>query len=127
MLNRAAAQWLQNFARHLTDPLAIRVIRVEEQRTGWQRALSQARNDSRREPICQRLARTVEILSGWRVLPLSLAAMSRHVQLIRQRLNVGSNDLKIAATALENNAIVVTRNLRDFGRVAGLSCQAWTA
>ena len=120
-------QLLLNFARHLTDQLAIRVISVEEQLTGWQRALSQARNDSRREQIYQRMARTVEILSGWRVLPLSLAAMSRHAQLIRQRLNVGSNDLKIAATALENNAIVVTRNLRDFGRVAGLSCQDWTA
>ena len=38
-------------------------------------------------------------------------------------MNVGSNDLKIAASALENNAIVVTRNARDFGRVPGLLCQ----
>ena len=43
-----------------------------------------------------------------------------------QRLNVGSNDLKIAATALEQNATVVTRNLRDFGRVPGVLCQDWT-
>jgi tRNA(fMet)-specific endonuclease VapC len=119
-------QLSQNIARHLTDQLAISVITVEEQLTGWQRALNQARNDARREQIYRRMAHTVETLSGWHVLPLSVAAMSRHTQLIRQRLNVGSNDLKIAATALENNAIVVTRNLRDFGRVAGLSCQDWT-
>jgi tRNA(fMet)-specific endonuclease VapC len=43
-----------------------------------------------------------------------------------QRLNVGSNDLKIAAIALENQAIVVTRNRRDFGRVAALTCEDWS-
>jgi tRNA(fMet)-specific endonuclease VapC len=66
-------------------------------------------------------------LSDWHVLPLSLAALSHHALLIRQRLYVGSNDLKIAVTALENNATVVTRNLRDFGRVPGLVCEDWTA
>jgi len=120
------AQLLQNIARHLTDQLAISVITVEEQLTGWQRALHQAKDDARREQIYQRMARTVEALSGWFVLPLSRAALNRHALLIRQRLNIGSNDLKIAATALENNAMVVTRNLRDFGRVSGLLCQDWT-
>ncbi|HYT91900.1 MAG TPA: type II toxin-antitoxin system VapC family toxin [Gemmataceae bacterium] len=114
---------LQNVARHLADQLAISVITVEEQLTGWQRALHQAKDDARREQVYCRMALTVEALSGWRVLPLSQAALSRHATLVRQRLNVGSNDLKIAASALENNAIVVTRNLRDFGRVSGLLCQ----
>jgi len=119
-------QLLRNVALHLADQLAISVITAEEQLMGWQRALHQARDDVRREQIYQRMALAVEALSGWRVLPLALAALSRHAVLIRQRLNVGSNDLKIAASALENNAIVVTRNLRDFGRVSGLSCQDWT-
>jgi tRNA(fMet)-specific endonuclease VapC len=119
-------QLLQNIARHLTDQLSISVISVEEQLTGWQRALRQARDDARRELVYQRLAHTVEALAGWHVLPLSRAALGRHATMMRQRLNVGSNDLKIAATALEKNAVVVTRNLRDFGRVAGLQCQDWT-
>jgi tRNA(fMet)-specific endonuclease VapC len=119
-------QVLQNVARRLTDQLAICVITVEEQLTGWQRALHQAKDDARREQVYQRMARTVEALAGWLVLPLSRAALGRHATLIRQRLNVGSNDLKIAACALENNAVVATRNLRDFGRVSGLLCQDWT-
>jgi tRNA(fMet)-specific endonuclease VapC len=60
------------------------------------------------------------------VIPLSAAALARHAALIRQRLNVPSNDLKIAATALEENATVVTRNLRDFRRVPGVQCEDWT-
>lgn len=119
-------QVLQNVARRMTDQLSISVITVEEELTGWQRALNQAKNDVRREQIYQRMARTVESLSGWRVMPLSRAALARHAFLMRQRLNIGSNDLKIAASALEESAIVVTRNLRDFGRVYGPVCQDWT-
>jgi len=117
---------LQNLLRHLADELAISVVTVEEQLTGWQRALRQARDDVRRAQIYERMARTVEGLAGWRVIPLSASALARHATLIRQRLNVPSNDLKIAATALEENATVVTRNLRDFRRVPGLQCEDWT-
>ena len=119
-------QLVKNVALHMTDQLARSVITVEEQLTGWQRALHQAKDDARREHIYQRMALAVETLSGWLVLPLTRAALTHHALLVRQRLNVGSNDLKIAATALEHNAIVVTRNLRDFGRVPGLSCQDWS-
>jgi tRNA(fMet)-specific endonuclease VapC len=119
-------QVLTNLARHLTDQLAISVITVEEQLAGWQRALNQARDDARCEQIYARMALAVESRANWRVLPFTLAAMSRHADLVRQRLNVGSNDLRIAATALEGNAVVVTRNLRDFRRVAGLVCEDWT-
>jgi tRNA(fMet)-specific endonuclease VapC len=55
---------LQNVARHLADQLAISVITVEEQLTGWQRALRQARDDARRERVYERMARTVESLAG---------------------------------------------------------------
>lgn len=70
-------QLLQNLAQHLTDHLAISVISVEEQLTGWQRALHQAKDDARREQVYKRMARTVEFLAGWLVLPLSQASRRR--------------------------------------------------
>jgi tRNA(fMet)-specific endonuclease VapC len=45
---------------------------------------------------------------------------------MRARLNVKSNDLRIAAVALDLGGIVVTRNLRDFGRVPALVCEDWS-
>ena len=42
------------------------------------------------------------------------------------KLNVRANDLRIAAIALENSAIVVSRNLRDFQRVPGLQVEDWS-
>lgn len=115
-----------NVLRHLTDSLAISVITVEEELTGWQRALRLARDDARRVAVYQRMAGTVESLAGWRVLPFTMTAMVGHAELIHRRLNVGSNDLKIAAIAMENRATVVTRNSRDFGRVAGLPLEDWS-
>jgi tRNA(fMet)-specific endonuclease VapC len=119
-------QVLTNVARHVNDQMAISVITVEEQLTGWQGALHQAKDDARREQIYLRMALAVESLASWRVLPFTLAAMNRHATLVRQRLNVGSNDLKIAVTALELNATVATRNRRDFARVPGLLHEDWS-
>ncbi|HET6575501.1 MAG TPA: hypothetical protein VFG68_18000 [Fimbriiglobus sp.] len=46
-------------------------------------------------------------------------------QSVGTRKNIGANDLKIAATALEVGAVVVTGNARDFGRVPGLIHENW--
>ena len=44
-------------------------------------------------------------------------------------LNVNSTlirmDLRIAAIALEEDTVVITRNLRDFGRVPSLPRESW--
>jgi tRNA(fMet)-specific endonuclease VapC len=57
----------------------------------------------------------------------SEAAIARVTQLKALRLNVRLMDLRIAAVAMENQAVVVTRNRRDFGRVPGLlSVEDWS-
>ena len=116
---------LRNIMRHLGDRLAVSVITVEEQLVGWQSALRQARDDLRREEIYERMAGAVENLAGWRVFAYSLSAMNRHAAFTRLRLNVGSNDLKIAAIALEFGATIITRNLRDFRRIPGVIAEDW--
>ncbi|MBU7582734.1 MAG: hypothetical protein KAF91_07460 [Nostoc sp. TH1S01] len=43
-----------------------------------------------------------------------------------QKINIGTQDLRIAAIALANNAIVVTRNHKDFSKIPDLSLEDWT-
>lgn len=113
--------------RHRADQLAISVISVTEQLTGWQAALNKTRDEARIEQIYIRMAQTVESLASWKVLHYPTAAMRTHDDLKRKKLNVSGNDLKIAAIALEFNAIVVTRNQNDFVRVPGIKLDNWAS
>jgi tRNA(fMet)-specific endonuclease VapC len=63
-------------------------------------------------------------LVGIEVLPLDIGIMQRFARVKGELRSIGQlipdMDLLIAATALEYNLILVTRNLRHFDRVAGL-------
>jgi tRNA(fMet)-specific endonuclease VapC len=59
------------------------------------------------------------------VLPLTRTVMKRFAQirgqLRRQGQIIGDPDILIAATALQHNLTLITRNRRHFGRISGLS------
>ncbi|MBI2806838.1 MAG: type II toxin-antitoxin system VapC family toxin [Planctomycetes bacterium] len=126
LLEKGNVQILKTIIAHSMDTIAITVITIEEQLEGWQRALRQATQDIHREQIYRRMAQTVESLSGRPILPYTCVAMQHRLSLLRMRLNVGSNDLKISAIALEFQATVVTRNKRDFGRIPRLPLADWS-
>jgi tRNA(fMet)-specific endonuclease VapC len=72
-----------------------------------------------------RLTDTVNELKHWSVLSFPSAAVARYAALKKQKLNVGANDLKIAAVALEAGAVVVTHNRPGFERVPGIVVEDW--
>ncbi len=117
---------VRNVFYHLADDIRVTSVTVEEQLSGWFAMLRSARTPQQIETAHLRLTETVRWLSGWDILPLTAAAAVRFQDLLRQRLNVGGNDLRIASIALESGATVVTRNLRDFRRVPGLQCEDWS-
>ena len=41
------------------------------------------------------------------------------------KLNVGKPDLGIVSIVLENNAMLMTRNVRDFSRIPNLVIENW--
>lgn len=48
-------------------------------------------------------------------------------QLERQGVMISERDTQIAAIAVANRLAVVTRNVREFGRVEGLTVENWAA
>ena len=106
--------------------LAISVMTVDEQLTGWYTLARQARRPDQMARAYSQLGEAVVRLARWRILPYTEAAITRVAQLKALRLNVRHMDLRIAASALENGAVVVTHNQRDFGRIPGLSVEDWS-
>ena len=108
-----------------TPSSAVTVVNVEEQMTGWQIYLRRARTKKDLAIAYARLAASVRVLSGMQILDFTEPAIVRYNALLAMKLNVGKMDLRIAAIALEEGATVITRNLRDFQRVPGLTCEDW--
>ena len=107
--------------------LGITVISVEEQLTGWYALI---RRTTRRDLLAmayEQLAESVQLLANFLILSFTEPAILRFEQLRALKLNIGSMDLRIAAIVLENGSILVSRNLRDFGRVPGLTVEDWSA
>lgn len=112
--------------RHLADDVILSVITVEEIWDGWQAAVRKAKTPDEIGKAYDRLTATLNELRDWAVVSFPPPAVARYATLKKAKLNVGSNDLRIAAIALELGAAVVTRNARDFGRVSGLVIVDWS-
>ena len=80
-----------------------------------------------------RVAETLRLLAAFFAPLVSLPfddACAEHYGALRASLAVagrpiGPNDLLIAATALAHDLTLVTHNLREFSRVAGLKVEDW--
>jgi tRNA(fMet)-specific endonuclease VapC len=112
---------------HPMEELAISVITVEEQLSGWYTLLRRAKSTEQLARAYQRLADAVQLLSRFRILSFTAPAIHRFEQLKRQKLGVKHMDLRIGAIALEHAGTLVTRNSRDFQLVPGLAIEDWAA
>ena len=73
-----------------------------------------------------KLSETVRFFSTIPVVPFDMACEQQFQALRALRLRVGSRDLRIAATALVQNVVLVSRNRRDFEQVPGLRLDDWS-
>ncbi|MCI0462635.1 MAG: type II toxin-antitoxin system VapC family toxin [Gemmataceae bacterium] len=117
----------ERVARLAPAQLAITVISVEEQLSGWYTLLCGAKKPAQLAGVYERLAQAVKTLAGLGILSFPEPAIGRYEELKAQKLNVAKMDLRIAAITLEHGGILVTRNMRDFQRVPGLVIEDWTA
>ncbi|MDQ2733167.1 MAG: type II toxin-antitoxin system VapC family toxin [Armatimonadota bacterium] len=102
------------------------IIVYEEQMRGWMAEIARVQTGVQFVAPYGSLATTLAIYCAMTVLPFDERAAAHFDDLKRQRIRIGTQDLKIAAIALANDATVITRNTGDFVRVPGLRIEDWS-
>ncbi|MFK0733910.1 MAG: type II toxin-antitoxin system VapC family toxin [Gloeotrichia echinulata GP01] len=108
------------------EDIAVTVITVEEQMRGWLDAIRQSSEVARLKWGYLGLRQGVEFFNTIRILDFDAKSINCYTELKQQKIRIGTQDLRIASIAIANNAILVTRNQRDFSRVPGLQFEDWT-
>jgi len=116
----------QRLAQEPAGTVGLSAVTVEEYLRGRLAALAGASTGTQHIGRYALLVGSVQMLSSWPIVPFDQGAEDQFQLLRGQKLRVGTQDLKIAAVALANKVIVVTRNQRDFGRVSGLTLEDWS-
>jgi tRNA(fMet)-specific endonuclease VapC len=101
------------------------IVSFREQVLGCQTYLSRARRAADVVRGYGMLDRVLDAFAAAQVLPFDAAA-AVFDGLLAQRMRLATMDLRIAAIALSRGLILLTRNVRDFGRVPGLVTEDWT-
>src|SRR5262245_29917007 len=102
---------------------AITVLTVEEQLSGWYTRIRQAKRPDQLAEAYRRLAKTIRFFARLQIIDYDEPTIARYERLRKQNVKIGRNDLRIAAAVLEQDAVLVTRNVRDFRQVPGLSIE----
>jgi len=106
--------------------LTTTAINLEEQLRGRLAQVSEAKNGAIQSNAYQRLVETVMLLSEFKILQYDDKSCEIYQLLKAQRIRVGTQDLRIASIAIANNCILLTRNLRDFEKIPGITIQDWS-
>ena len=108
------------------DQLATSAVTVEEMLRGRLAVLAQPLDGPARTHAYLKLLETVNFCASASVIQYDSACETEYQRLRSLRVRIGSQDLRIASTALAHRLIVITRNRHDFGRVPGLPMEDWS-
>jgi tRNA(fMet)-specific endonuclease VapC len=107
------------------ETVAISVVTIEEQLRGWLAAIAKERSARRQVGPYRELAGLFEFFAEFLIAPFDDNAADRFDELRPAHRRMGTMDLKIAAIALVNDALLVSANQRDFNRLPGLRIENW--
>ncbi|MEG4444080.1 type II toxin-antitoxin system VapC family toxin [Microcoleus sp. AT9_B5] len=111
------------------ENLAVTIVTVEEVIRGRFNVIRQASEPSQADKLVlayTNLWDTLDDFKNLNILKFDQNAFTIYTEFRRQKIRIGTQDLRIAAIVLANNAILVTRNYRDFFQVPDLVQEDWT-
>lgn len=119
LINRSDEQAAAHLLEHPRGSVRLCSVVNAELHFGAQNSARLSENLQRVEIFCR----------AFESLPFDDEA-ARHYGIVRAQLRregrpIGGNDLMIAAIAIANSHVLVTRNVGEFSRVAGLEVERW--
>jgi tRNA(fMet)-specific endonuclease VapC len=110
--------------------VAITIISVQEIFNGWVGRLNNLPTQANLTVEYENLWQAVDFIRSFPILKFDAEADRRYVQLLQANPSLRKKrlrqDIRIASIALSSDAVVITRNRRDFEQVPGLRIEDWT-
>ena len=105
----------------------VTIITLEEQIKGRFNVINRSNNNPQELPLAYYgLHQTFDFFIKMNLLDFEHRALTHYQNLKKQKIRIGSQDLKIAAIALVHQMTLVTRNSQDFTQIPDLTLEDWT-
>jgi tRNA(fMet)-specific endonuclease VapC len=108
------------------DDVAVSIVSFEEQMRGWLAYIARSRTTNQQIEGYARLHALLEDFTTRPVLDFDQRAAAEFERLVRSKARIGTMDLRIAAITIAHDGLLLSKNLTDFGKVAGLRVEDWT-
>lgn len=109
------------------DELFVSIVSFHELVNGWNAYMAKRPKSDFLVRAYFEFEQLLESFSNMNLLPFDRKAAEVYDELLRQKLRVGSMDLRIASIAIANQMTLLTQNTVDFERIQGLSIGDWLA
>ncbi|MFZ0547914.1 MAG: type II toxin-antitoxin system VapC family toxin [Candidatus Promineifilaceae bacterium] len=126
LLQRGHERVIINLSRVEIGRRAVTIVTVSEQVQGRLAVIRRSRTEIEAARAFTNLQNTIAFYQAIHVLEYTEEAVAIFEKLRSQKIRVGTQDLRIAAIVLSQEATLVTRNSRDFAKIPDLSLEDWS-
>lgn len=116
---------LQRRMAAAAEEFGVTIVTVEEELRGWLAYIHRRQYAHDQIVGYERLANLMEFFRSCSIVRFQTRAADEFERLRKQKIRIGTMDLKIAALALAQNALLLSANLRDYRKVPGLRVENW--
>ncbi len=106
--------------------LAVTIVTAEEQLRGWLKLIRRASTGEGQVTAYRGLRIGLGYFSSVRLLDFDPLAAAQFEKLRKQKIRIGTRDLRIGAIVLAVDGVLLTRNRRDFRQIPGLVIEDWS-
>lgn len=107
------------------DDISTTIITFQEQAQGWLAYVNRARTSPQVVHAYAEREAMQRSFCKMNILSFTREAQQQFTALRKQRVRIPTMDLRIASIAIATDSTLLSRNLRHFQQVAGLSVEDW--